>query len=123
MDLYERYLLALHEELSGRGVRSVLHAHGIRPRLRIYGTEDLPGCGFDNNVIAAALAGQWMLWWPWAEPIGPASQLAPTAARGRPGVRRRVRLRVAVPGRRGAGAGARRRPGWRRRGGRAARRG
>jgi hypothetical protein len=80
MDLYERYLLALHKELSGQGVRSVLHTHGIRPRLRIYGTEDLPGCGFDNNVIAAALAGQWMFWWPWAEPIGPASQLAHTAA-------------------------------------------
>jgi len=80
MDLYQRYLLALHEELSGRGVRSILHTQGIRPRLRIYGTEDLPGCGFDNNVIAAALAGQWMFWWPWAEPIGPAGQLARTAA-------------------------------------------
>lgn len=29
MDLYERHLLTLHEELSGRGVRSVLHTHGI----------------------------------------------------------------------------------------------
>jgi hypothetical protein len=80
MDHYERYLLALHKELSGQGVRSVLHTQGIRPRLRIYGTEDQPGCGFDNNVIAAALAGQWMFWWPWAEPIGPASQLTHTAA-------------------------------------------
>jgi 4-amino-4-deoxy-L-arabinose transferase-like glycosyltransferase len=80
MDHYERYLLALHNELSGQGVLSVLHTQGIRPRLRIYGTEDLPGCGFDSNVIAAALAGQWMFWWPWAEPIGPASQLTHTAA-------------------------------------------
>ena len=80
MDHYERYLLALHKELSGQGVRSVLHTDGIRPRLRIYGTEDQPGCGFDNNVIAAALAGQWMFWWPWAEPIGPASQLAHATA-------------------------------------------
>ena len=80
MDRYERDLLAVDKGLAGRGVRSVLHAQGIRPRLGIEGIEDLPGCGFDNNVIAAALAGQWMFFWPWAEPIGPAGQLARTAA-------------------------------------------
>lgn len=76
-DMYrdEQLLLALHNELFGRGVRSVLDTHGIRPRLRIHCPDERPSCAFDNNVIAAALAGQWMFFWPWAEPIGPASQL------------------------------------------------
>jgi hypothetical protein len=79
MDRDEQLLLALHNELSGRGVRSVLHTHGIRPRLRIHCPDERPSCAFDNNVIAAALADQWMFCWPWAEPIGLASQPAQTA--------------------------------------------
>jgi hypothetical protein len=80
-DMYrdEQLLLALHNELSGRGVRSVLDTHGIRPRLRIHCPDERPSCAFDNNVIAAALADQWMFCWPWAEPIGLASQPAQTA--------------------------------------------
>jgi hypothetical protein len=80
MDPYEQHLLALHEELAGQGMRSVLYTHGIRPRPRIYGDEVLPSCAFDNHVIAAALTAQWIFWWTWAEPIGPVSQLAHTAA-------------------------------------------
>lgn len=80
MDPDEQHLLALHKELAHHGVRSVLYTHGIRPRLRIYCPDERPGCSFDNNVIAAALAGQWIFWWPWAEPIGPAAELARTAA-------------------------------------------
>ncbi len=79
MDRDEQLLLALHNELSGRGVQSALYTHGIRPRLRIYCPGELPGCAFDNNVIAAALADQWMFCWPWAEPIGLASEPAQTA--------------------------------------------
>ena len=80
-DMYrdEQLLLALHNELSGRGVRSVLDTGGIRPRLRIHCPGEQPSCAFDNNVIAAALADQWMFCWPWAEPIGLASQPAQAA--------------------------------------------
>jgi len=80
VDPYEQQLLALHKELAAQGVRSVLYTHGTRPRLHIYGDEDLPGTAFNNNVIAAALTGQWIFWPPLAEPIGPASQLMHTAA-------------------------------------------
>lgn len=79
MDRDEQLLVALHNELSGRGVRSVLYTHGIRPRLRIHCPDEQPSCAFDNNVIATALADQWMFCWPWAEPIGLASQPAQTA--------------------------------------------
>jgi hypothetical protein len=77
----EQHLIALRNELAGRGVRCELEARGVWPRLRIYCPGEGAGAEFDNNVVAAPVAGRWFFFWPGAEPIGSALRLAHVAGR------------------------------------------
>jgi hypothetical protein len=79
-DADQQYLIALRQELAGRGVRCELEDRGPWPRLRIYCPDESPTAEFDNNVIAAPLHGQWWFCWPAAVPIGPIGSLAQAAA-------------------------------------------
>ena len=80
MDESGSHLSALREELTRRGVRCTLDEDGLWPQLRIYCPGEGPSAGFDNNIVAATLAGQWFFWWPWAEVIGPVIRLRLVAA-------------------------------------------
>jgi hypothetical protein len=79
VDQYEQHLIVLRDELAGRGVRCALEAQGVWPRLRIYCAGEGASAEFDNNVVAAPLAGQWFYFWPWAEPVGPVTRLTQVA--------------------------------------------
>jgi hypothetical protein len=76
-----QHLIALRDELAGRGVRCELDDRGMPPRLRIY----CPGEGASgesgNNVVAAPVAGRWFFFWPGAEPIGSVTRLTQAAGR------------------------------------------
>ena len=79
VDQCEQHLIVLRDELAGRGVRCALEARGVWPRLRIYCPGEGASAEFDNNVVAAPLAGQWFYFWPWAEPVGPVPRLTQAA--------------------------------------------
>jgi hypothetical protein len=74
MDPCAQYLLALRDELAGRGTRCELDGRGIWPRLRIYCPSETAAAQFDNNVVAALVRGRWCYCWPWAELIGPVTR-------------------------------------------------
>jgi len=79
MDQCELHLIALRDELVGRGVRCELDDRGLWPRLRIYCPAESATSEFDNNVVAAPISGRWYFCWPWAIPIGPVSRVAQAA--------------------------------------------
>jgi hypothetical protein len=73
-----QHLETLRAELSRRGLDSELVTSGFRTRLRL----KIPGTfsdDFDDNVVAAEAGGEWMFFWPWIEPIGPAGDPATAA--------------------------------------------
>jgi len=73
-----QHLEALRVELTRCGLESELVTSGSWPRLRLR----LPGTlgdVFDDNVVAAEAGGEWMFFWPWIEPIGPAGDPAAAA--------------------------------------------
>ncbi len=80
------HLTALGSALRERGLASTVLTSGFRPRLHVE-TEMAGSCGwhaaeyaFDDNVVAAPWAdGTWWFFYPWAERIAPASQLAEAA--------------------------------------------
>lgn len=63
-DQSEQHLIALRDELAGRGVRCALEDRDVWPRLRIYCPSEGASAEFDNNVVAAPLGGQWFYLWP-----------------------------------------------------------
>jgi hypothetical protein len=77
----ERHLIALRDELARRGVRCELEDRGVWPRLRIHCPGEGASAEFDNNVVAAPIAGRWFFFWPGAEPIGSVTRLAQAAER------------------------------------------
>jgi hypothetical protein len=77
----ERHLIALRDELARRGVRCELEDLGVWPRLRIHCPSEGASAEFDNNVVAAPIAGRWFFFWPGAEPIGSVTRLAQAAER------------------------------------------
>src|SRR5260370_27233186 len=76
LDQCEQHLIALRDELAGRGVRCALDDRGLWPRLRIYCPDECATAEFDNNVVAAPISGRWCFCWPWAVPIGSVSRVA-----------------------------------------------
>lgn len=80
-DHRERHLIALRDELTRRGVRCELEDRGVWPRLRIYCPREGVCADFDNNVVAAPIAGRWFFFWPGAEPIGSVTRLGQAAER------------------------------------------
>ncbi|MGI8445705.1 MAG: hypothetical protein ACR2MP_00655 [Streptosporangiaceae bacterium] len=56
-DQREEHLAALRDELVRQGVRCALDDHGVWPRLRIYCPGEGASAEFDNNVVAAPIAG------------------------------------------------------------------
>jgi hypothetical protein len=81
MDQREELLAALRDELARQGVRCALDDHGPWPRLRIYCPGEGASAEFDNNVVAAPIAGRWFFFWPYAEPIGSVTRVAEAARR------------------------------------------
>jgi len=79
LDQCEQHLIALRDELAGRGVRCALDDRGLWPRLRIYCPDEGATAEFDNNVVAAPISGRWCFCWPWAVPIGSVSRVAQAA--------------------------------------------
>jgi hypothetical protein len=77
----ERHLIALRGELARRGLRCELEDRGVWPRLRIYCPGEGASAEFDNNVVAAPIAGRWFFFWPGAEPIGSVTRLGQAAER------------------------------------------
>ena len=75
-DQRAEHLAALRDELARQGVRCALDDHGVWPRLRIYCPGEGASAEFDNNVVAAPIAGRWFFFWPWAEPIGSVTRVA-----------------------------------------------
>ena len=78
-DQCEQHLIALRDELAGRGVRCELDDRGLWPRLRIYCPDEGATAEFDNNVVAAPISGRWCFCWPWAIPICSVTCLAQAA--------------------------------------------
>jgi hypothetical protein len=81
MDQRAEHLIALRDELAGRGVRCALDDRGLWPRLRIYCPGEGASAEFDNNVVAAPIAGRWFFFWPWADPVGSVTRVAEAAGR------------------------------------------
>ena len=78
------YLSRLGTELHARGITSELIHSGIAPRLHltlelVTGWKD---AAFEDNILTAQdPAGHWHFWWPWLEPIAPATDPATAADR------------------------------------------
>jgi hypothetical protein len=81
MDQREQHLIALRDELARQGVRCALDDRGVWLRLRIYCPGEGVSAEFDNNVVAAPIAGRWFFFWPGAEPIGSVTRVADAARR------------------------------------------
>jgi hypothetical protein len=78
------YLIRLSTELHARGITSTLIGSGTAPRLhlaleRVTGWKD---AAFEDNIVTApGPDGHWHYWWPWLEPIAPATDPATAADR------------------------------------------
>ena len=81
IDQRKEHLAALRDELTRQGVRCALNDRGAWPRLRIYCPGEGGSAEFDNNVVAAPIAGRWFFFWPGAEPIGSVTRVAAAARR------------------------------------------
>jgi len=76
------HLELLREELAGRGwITNLKELAGKHPSLHVQNPD--PGAGLlnDHVLVAPDSTGACWFWWPWANPIAPASQIAEAAAR------------------------------------------